>query len=246
VVTFPPVPRGLKDLIELGRWLGQLQVWAKALAIELAAALGPEVHVMTAAGAISPAWDVVEYNGPGGESITLPSAARIPGRSRPLRFINNGAAAVTLVAQSGETVADAASMSINTASLTDLSSNGARGWRCVGGIFRATARRLSSVLDVTGNITARALLTFPGSSTGSPVTVQLLGDLRQMVFGTVNAVIVGNRVNGGGLSIGSTDADLIGFHGVTPIARPVLATGAGRTVDDVITALQNRGLVKQS
>jgi len=40
--------------------------------------------------------------------------------------------------------------------------------------------------------------------------------------------------------------DKIGFHGVTPIARAVLATGASATVDDVITALQNLGLVKQS
>jgi hypothetical protein len=39
---------------------------------------------------------------------------------------------------------------------------------------------------------------------------------------------------------------LVGFYGVTAIARAVLATGAGHTVDDVITALQNLGLVKQS
>jgi len=39
---------------------------------------------------------------------------------------------------------------------------------------------------------------------------------------------------------------LISFYGVTAIARAVLATGAGHTVDDVITALQNLGLVKQS
>jgi hypothetical protein len=39
---------------------------------------------------------------------------------------------------------------------------------------------------------------------------------------------------------------MLGFYGVTPIARAVLATGAGATVDNVITALQNLGLVKQS
>jgi hypothetical protein len=37
-----------------------------------------------------------------------------------------------------------------------------------------------------------------------------------------------------------------GFYGVTPIARALLATGASHTVDDVITALQNLGLVRQS
>lgn len=43
-----------------------------------------------------------------------------------------------------------------------------------------------------------------------------------------------------------TNAGLIGFHGATPIAQAVLATGVGASVDNVITALQNLGLVKQS
>lgn len=38
----------------------------------------------------------------------------------------------------------------------------------------------------------------------------------------------------------------VGFYGVTPITRAVLATGAGATVDNVISALQALGLVKQS
>lgn len=37
-----------------------------------------------------------------------------------------------------------------------------------------------------------------------------------------------------------------GFYSTTPVAQQVLATGAGATVDNVITALQNLGLVKQS
>ena len=45
---------------------------------------------------------------------------------------------------------------------------------------------------------------------------------------------------------GTGTASAIGFHGVTPIVRAVLATGASATVDNVITALQNLGLVKQS
>ncbi len=39
---------------------------------------------------------------------------------------------------------------------------------------------------------------------------------------------------------------LLGFYGVTPVARALLATGASATVDDVITALQNLGLLRQS
>jgi len=45
---------------------------------------------------------------------------------------------------------------------------------------------------------------------------------------------------------GAGSAPAIGFYGVAPIARALLATGAGASVDDVITALQNLGLVKQS
>ena len=42
------------------------------------------------------------------------------------------------------------------------------------------------------------------------------------------------------------DGSTAGFYGTTPIVQAVLATGAGATVDNVITALQNLGLVKQS
>jgi len=42
------------------------------------------------------------------------------------------------------------------------------------------------------------------------------------------------------------DGSTVGFYGTTPIAQAVLATGVGATVDNVITALQNLGLVKQS
>jgi len=34
--------------------------------------------------------------------------------------------------------------------------------------------------------------------------------------------------------------------GLTPITPPVLATGTGKTVDNVITELQNLGLLTQS
>jgi hypothetical protein len=48
-----------------------------------------------------------------------------------------------------------------------------------------------------------------------------------------------------GSTLIAPSAGAIGFYGTTPIVRPVLATGAGRTVDQVITVLQNLGLVKQ-
>lgn len=44
----------------------------------------------------------------------------------------------------------------------------------------------------------------------------------------------------------SGTAPMLGFYGVAATARQVLATGAGATVDNVITALQTLGLVSQS
>lgn len=41
------------------------------------------------------------------------------------------------------------------------------------------------------------------------------------------------------------DATGLSFYGVATVARQVLATGTGKTVDNVITALQNLGLVSQ-
>ena len=47
-----------------------------------------------------------------------------------------------------------------------------------------------------------------------------------------------------GTKIGTADAQKLAFHGATPIVRAVLATGS--TNDQIITALQTLGLVKQS
>ncbi len=65
--------------------------------------------------------------------------------------------------------------------------------------------------------------------------------------GAVN-IIGGAGVNGGieGAVNVSSSTGKLAFHGVTAITRAVLATGAGHSVDDVISALQNLGLVKQS
>lgn len=51
---------------------------------------------------------------------------------------------------------------------------------------------------------------------------------------------------GAGTKIGLTSSDAFAFWGASPVAQQVLATGAGNTVDDVITALQTIGLFKQS
>jgi hypothetical protein len=56
--------------------------------------------------------------------------------------------------------------------------------------------------------------------------------------------IAANTASGTKIGTGSTQK--LGFWNATPVAQPVLATGAGRTVDDVISMLQTIGLCKQT
>jgi len=49
-----------------------------------------------------------------------------------------------------------------------------------------------------------------------------------------------------GLIVAADGTVPLGFYGATPITRAVLATGTSKTVDNVITALQNLGLVSQT
>jgi lysophospholipase L1-like esterase len=48
------------------------------------------------------------------------------------------------------------------------------------------------------------------------------------------------------VSIGGAGTTKIGVFGATPVSQPVLATGAGKTVDNVITVLQSLGWVRQA
>lgn len=70
------------------------------------------------------------------------------------------------------------------------------------------------------------------------------------------------QVNGGGLTmlntknitfssatgtqIGTDPSEKMAFYGKTPVVQQILPTGAGKTVDDVITFLQTWGACKQS
>ena len=47
-------------------------------------------------------------------------------------------------------------------------------------------------------------------------------------------------------TVGGASGQKLGFYATTPITQALLATGVSHTVDDVITALQNLGLVRQS
>lgn len=75
-----------------------------------------------------------------------------------------------------------------------------------------------------------------GTGTGTLATLKLQGAV-VAASGTTQQTY-GTFIEGSGTTLG--------FYGVTPIARAVLATGTGATVDNVITALQNLGLLAQS
>jgi hypothetical protein len=61
--------------------------------------------------------------------------------------------------------------------------------------------------------------------------------------GTLNYAIY---TKAGDIRLMASNTDKIGFHGVAPVARQLLATGGGATVDQVITALQTLGLLRQT
>ena len=73
---------------------------------------------------------------------------------------------------------------------------------------------------------------------GARATFQALGD-------TKIARIVANVTPGGNSSV-ITVSETLAFYGVSPVSRQLLPTGAGKTVDNVISALQALGLVRQS
>lgn len=58
-----------------------------------------------------------------------------------------------------------------------------------------------------------------------------------------NDVTVGTTT---GTKIGTATTEKLGFWGATPVVQQVLATGAGATVDNVISLLQTLGLCKQA
>lgn len=214
---------------------------------ELFKAREPAVTVITGDHTVTDE-DMIEFTGETA-TLKLPPANRISGRrGRALWIVNNGTGTLTIVPNGSDTVSGTTSVALPTLASAVYWPNGATKWRSVGGAFKATSLILSSILDVTGSVTLRGLSTYPGATTGSSTTVQLIGDLRNILFGTVNAVKIGVLTYTGGLNIGFTNGatEKIGFYGVSPIAQQILPTGAGKTVDDVITFLQLWGAVRQS
>lgn len=108
------------------------------------------------------------------------------------------------------------------------------------GLHAALMSSGCSTLGVGGgycyvNDTAGAVVGYGGKHTTWDGTNMIMVDAMNIATGT-----------GTGMKIGTSATQKLGFWNVTPVAQQVLATGASRTVDEVITLLQLIGLCKQS
>lgn len=90
----------------------------------------------------------------------------------------------------------------------------------------------SFTVDVAGDLTV--------APTGGDLIVS--ADLSLLAHNIITDTTTGMKIG----TLGGASGQKIGFFNATPIVQPVLATGASRTVDEVITVLQNLGLVRQS
>lgn len=119
-----------------------------------------------------------------------------------------------------------------------------------------TPRFLLSVGNATNNfqidndfgimrffLPGNTIFEFDSSSLTAHYIVNLQGGLsfsdgQNIALGTTTGTKIGTA--------GGASGQKLGFFNKTPITQPLLATGAGHTVDDVITVLQNLGLVRQA
>ena len=97
---------------------------------------------------------------------------------------------------------------------------------------------MSSNTDVFEAIAVKELLVSSIDSGGGGVDIDIKEDI---LFAEGKNMVTGTTT---GTRFSTTASQKIAFHGSTPIVQAVLATGS--TNDQIITALQNLGLVKQS
>lgn len=153
-------------------------------------------------------------------AITNPLSPTVP---TSLRFSPNGA-------QSGQ---------------IGLSNDSTIAWRNAGNTADIDVLKVTAANTTNLSGSAVSILTTGGSS------INLAPNSATVAQATTNGLklIDGKDLElgtGTGAKIGRTNAEKLAFLGATPVAQQVLPTGAGRTVDDVITFLQTVGLCKQA
>lgn len=86
--------------------------------------------------------------------------------------------------------------------------------------------------------------TTAGASTAGTLTTRLTLDTSGLLTFADAVNMAFNTTTG--TKIGTATGQKIGFWNATPVVQQILATGAGATVDDVISLLQTLGLCKQN
>lgn len=103
-------------------------------------------------------------------------------------------------------------------------------------------------VGVTGIVNVRKYLQFQtGEVTGTSGSVFKNPTYGLTLYGVTGSMYDAALLdNGGNPIVAVAGTSKLAFFGVTAVTRPVLATGTGKTVDNVITALQTLGLVSQT
>jgi hypothetical protein len=108
------------------------------------------------------------------------------------------------------------------------------------------------------NVTTTATGLYIESQSGAPTNYAIRTNAGQIILNLDLADDADFRLNGTTYALIETDASddelylckntsaKLSFHNVTPVVQQVLATGAGKTVDEVIAFLQLIGLCKQA
>lgn len=137
--------------------------------------------------------------------------------------------------------------------LTSTSSSGSLGFAfdttnsfsfTAGNGTRQIARAGIAITNLTNTAGSEAGdIAFYTQTGGSAMAVRVTISSATITFIDAYDIVLGSTT---GTKIGTATGQKIGFYGVTPVAQQVLATGALKVVDDVITFLQTIGLCKQS
>jgi hypothetical protein len=113
----------------------------------------------------------------------------------------------------------------------------------------------AGITRLDGGVVLGSTLTLGGSVTCGSNDLLGVGIAEVQVVRAVANLSLRPAVAGGSVEITKADgttkaiesnATGLGFYGVAPVARQVLATGGGATADNIITALQALGLLAQS
>jgi hypothetical protein len=98
----------------------------------------------------------------------------------------------------------------------------------------------------SGQILFQTTANTAGSTSDNAVATRLTIDLNGLTIAEGMNIVLGTTTGTKIGTAGGASGQKLGFFNSTPIVQPLLATGVGSTVDNVITALQNLGLVRQS